>query len=123
MASFRYIVSDVDACVGFYCDSLGFSLKQQFGPAMAIVELDDLQLWLAGPAASASKPMPDGSKPTPGGWARVVVPVKDLKARVTALSATGARFLNEIVVGPGGQQILCVDPSGNVVELFQAAGE
>ncbi|HYM68015.1 MAG TPA: VOC family protein, partial [bacterium] len=29
---------------------------------------------------------------------------------------------NEIVAGPGGQQILCEDPSGNVVELFQAAG-
>jgi catechol 2,3-dioxygenase-like lactoylglutathione lyase family enzyme len=28
---------------------------------------------------------------------------------------------NDIVKGPGGQQILCEDPSGNVVELFQAA--
>jgi hypothetical protein len=29
------------------------------------------------------------------------------------------RFRNEILRGPGGQQILCEDPSGNVVELFQ----
>ena len=32
------------------------------------------------------------------------------------------RFSNEIVTGPGGQQILIDDPSGNPIELFQPAG-
>lgn len=120
MAAVRYLVHDVDQAVAFYT-GLGFALRQQFGPAMAILARDDLTLWLAGPRASASKPMPDGRLPEPGGWNRFVLPVSDLTATVTALRATGVRFCNNIVDGPGGRQILCEDPSGNVVELFEAA--
>jgi len=29
------------------------------------------------------------------------------------------QFRNEVVEGPGGRQILCEDPSGNLVELFE----
>jgi hypothetical protein len=39
---------------------------------------------------------------------------------VASLRRAGLRFRNDIVSGPGGQQILCEDPSGNVIELFQA---
>ncbi|MEM7615918.1 MAG: VOC family protein, partial [Pseudomonadota bacterium] len=53
MAQVRYIVQDVDDAVEFYSEKLGFALEQQFGPAMAILSKDDLQLWLAGPPASA----------------------------------------------------------------------
>ncbi|MEM7616573.1 MAG: VOC family protein, partial [Pseudomonadota bacterium] len=115
------IVQDVDDAVEFYSEKLGFALEQQFGPAMAILSKDDLQLWLAGPPASASKPMPDGAQPVPGGWARIVLPVVGLDALVTRLRAAGVTFRNEIVEGPGGRQILCSDPSGNLVELFEAA--
>ena len=66
MAQVRYFVADVEAAVRFYVDALGFRVVQQFGPAMAIIENDDLTLWLAGPGASASRPMPDGSVPGPG---------------------------------------------------------
>ncbi len=121
MAQVRYIVRDVEEAIAFYRDSLGFQLVQQFGPAMAIVEREDLQLWLAGPAASASKPMPDGRKPEPGGWARIVVTVDDLAAVVERLSGEGVRFRNEILAGPGGRQILCEDPAGNAIELFEPA--
>lgn len=119
MAQFRYIVTDVDAAIAFYCELLGFELEQQFGAAMAIVARDDLQLWLAGPAASASKPMPDGTQPTPGGWSRIVITVADLEAMVTNLKSAGATFRNEILSGPGGRQTLCEDPSGNAIELFE----
>jgi glyoxylase I family protein len=119
MAQFRYIVDDVDAAVAFYAGKLGFALEEQYGPAMAILTKDDLQLWVAGPPASASKPMPDGSKPSPGGWARVVIMIENLDAFVAALTAEGVRFRNQIVEGPGGRQILCEDPAGNVVELFE----
>lgn len=120
MASMRYIVDDVAAAVGFYRDRLGFTLRQQFGPAMAILERDGLTLWVAGPPASASKPMPDGRQPVPGGWNRAVLEVSGLDALVASLRAAGVVFRNDIVSGPGGRQILCEDPAGNCVELFEA---
>lgn len=122
MAQFRYIVNDVAAAVDFYCDRLGFEAGQRFGSAMAIVTRDDLQLWLAGPSASASRPMPDGAKPEPGGWGRVVITVSGLEKLIESLASAGVAFRNEIVTGPGGRQILCEDPSGNAVELFEPSG-
>ena len=120
-ATVRYIVDDVGRAVDFYRDRLGFAVIQQFGPAMAMVERDGLRLWLAGPPASASRPMPDGAQPVPGGWSRFVLTVDDLDALVQQLRAEGVSFRNDIVTGPGGRQILVQDPAGNVVELFQPA--
>ena len=119
MATVRYLVADVSAAVSFYTQKLGFTLRQQFGPAMAILERGDLKLWLAGPPASAARPMPDGRKPEPGGWNRFVIEVRDLDALVASLRTGGTVFRNDIIAGPGGRQILCEDPSGNVVELFE----
>jgi hypothetical protein len=51
-------------------------------------------------------------------WNRIQLIVEDLGAEVERLRATGLRFRNEIVTGPGGSQI---HPSGNIVELFQPA--
>lgn len=121
MAAVRYFVTDVDQAVGFYTKQLDFTVQQQFGPNMAILRRGDLTLWLAGPNASATRPMPDGRKPEPGGWNRFVIEVGDLSGTVTRLKAAGVPFRNEIVSGPGGQQILAEDPFGNVVELFQPA--
>jgi catechol 2,3-dioxygenase-like lactoylglutathione lyase family enzyme len=121
MATARYIVRDVDAAIGFYVGSLGFELRQQYGPAMAIVARDGLTLWLAGPAASASRSMPDGRKPEPGGWNRIVLEVNALDEVVAQLRAAGAVLRNDIVSGPGGRQILIEDPSGNPIELFESA--
>ena len=109
MASVRYLVHDVDQAVAFYT-GLGFALLHQFGPAMAILARNDLTLWLAGPRASAAKPMPDGRKPEPGGWNRFVLPVSDLMATVTILRAQGVRFRNDIVDGPGSSANPCEDP-------------
>ncbi|MGE0242180.1 MAG: VOC family protein [Parvibaculaceae bacterium] len=121
MATMRYMVDDVDAAVAFYTEALNFSLTQQFGPNMAILTRDDLTLWVAGPNASAGRPMPDGRKPEPGGWNRFVIEVADLAKLVAQLRSQGTRFRNDIVEGPGGKQILAEDPSGNVIELFEPA--
>ena len=121
MATVRYLVHDVGAAVDFYTGALGFVVKQRFGPAIAILARGDLTLWTAGPTASAARPMPDGRKPEPGGWNRFVIEVDDLAALVRTLRERGVQFRNEIVEGPGGKQILCEDPSGNVVELFEPA--
>jgi predicted enzyme related to lactoylglutathione lyase len=65
--------------------------------------------------------MADGEQPRPGGWNRIHLLVDDLASEVERLKKEGARFRNDIVSGPGGQQILLVDPSGNLVELFEPA--
>jgi catechol 2,3-dioxygenase-like lactoylglutathione lyase family enzyme len=119
MGVVRYLVDDVEAAVAFYTGHLGFGLEQQLGPAFAIVSRGDLSLWLSGPESSAARPMPDGRRPEPGGWNRLVVEVDDLQARVEELKQAGLSFRNEIVSGPGGKQILLEDPAGNAVELFE----
>jgi catechol 2,3-dioxygenase-like lactoylglutathione lyase family enzyme len=121
MAVVRYLVDDVEAAISFYSDHLGFTLDQRMGPAFAIVSLGDLSLWLSGPASSAARPMPDGGRPEPGGWNRLVITVEDLAARVDELKRAGLSFRNEIVTGPGGKQILLEDTAGNPVELFEPA--
>ena len=120
MATLRYMVSDVDAAVAFYTEQLGFSLDQNFGP-IAMVSKADLQLLLAGPKTSAARPMPDGRIPEPGDWNRLVIQVDDLASLVETLKGEGIPLRNEIISGPGGQQILAEDPSGNPIELFQPA--
>jgi catechol 2,3-dioxygenase-like lactoylglutathione lyase family enzyme len=119
-ASVRYIVADVDRSVTFYRDILGFKLEQQMGPAFARMSRADLTLWLSGPTSSAARPMPDGRQPEPGGWNRFVIEVADLEQVVADARAAGAAFRNDIVTGPGGQQIVVDDPDGNPVELFRA---
>ena len=121
MATVRYMVEDVDAAVAFYSTQLDFTLKQKFGPTIAILTRDDLTLWVAGPNASAGRAMPDGRKPEPGGWNRFVIEVEDLSKLVAQLRQRGTHFRNDIVEGPGGKQILAEDPSGNVIELFEPA--
>jgi catechol 2,3-dioxygenase-like lactoylglutathione lyase family enzyme len=123
MVTVRYMVKDVDAAVAFYTTHLNFTVKQQFGPAIAILALGDLTLWVAGPKASAARPMPDGRKPEPGGWNRFVIEVSDLPDAVAGLRKNGVSFRNDIVEGPGGKQILAEDPSGNVIELFEPAAK
>ena len=121
MARIRYIVDDVDEAVAFYVSKLGFELEQQFGSAIAILVHGDLKLLVSGPKASASRPMPDGARPSPGGWSRFVLTVDDLASVVSRLRDDGVEFRNDIVEQGGRKQILCKDPSGNVIELFQAA--
>ena len=121
MATIRYLVSDVEHSLEFYTRVLGFRREQQMGSAFAKVSLCDLTLWLAGPQSSAARPMPDGRRPEPGGWNRLVLEVADLPSRVAELKQVGMRFRNEVVVGPGGKQILLDDPDGNPVELFEPA--
>jgi catechol 2,3-dioxygenase-like lactoylglutathione lyase family enzyme len=117
----RYMVDDVKAAIEWYANHLGFSLLSNQAPAFADIKRGSLRLLLSGPTSSAGRPMPDGEQPRPGGWNRIHLIVDDLPAEVTRLRAAGVQFRNDIVTGPGGSQILLVDPSGNLVELFQPA--
>src|SRR6185295_8192252 len=104
MIAFRYLVTDVERAMSFYVGLLGFKLVKQFGPVFAEVELGGVSVWLSGPETSAARPMPDGRKPTPGGWNRAVVIVENLEIRVEELKAAGVTFRNTILSGPGGSQ-------------------
>jgi catechol 2,3-dioxygenase-like lactoylglutathione lyase family enzyme len=121
VAAIRYLVADVEVAIAFYRERLGFTLDRQMGPAFAIVTRDGLSLWLAGPKSSAARAMPDGRRPEPGGWNRLVLEVDDLDGEVRSLRNAGVTFRNDVVEGPGGRQILLEDPDGNPIELFQSA--
>jgi catechol 2,3-dioxygenase-like lactoylglutathione lyase family enzyme len=117
----RYIVNDVAPAVAFYRDRLGFKLEMQSGPYFAAPSRGGVQLLLSPPKGigGASQPMPNGERPAPGGWNRMVIYVSGLQGEVADLRKAGVHFRNAIVNGPGGSEILLEDPSGNPVELFQ----
>jgi catechol 2,3-dioxygenase-like lactoylglutathione lyase family enzyme len=120
----RYFVHDVDAAITFYSERLGFDVDVHPAPGFAILSRHDLRLLLnrpSGGGGGAAEPMPDGSRPEPGGWNRIQLEVDDLTDQVETLRKAGARFRNEIVAGKGGKQILLDDPSGNPIELFEPA--
>lgn len=83
----------------------------------------NLQLVLSTPfgPGGAAKPMPDGRRPAPGSWNRIILNIDDLAAEVARLKQAQLHFRNDIVKGPGGSEILLEDPSGNPVELLQPA--
>jgi catechol 2,3-dioxygenase-like lactoylglutathione lyase family enzyme len=117
----RYIVTDVDAAIAFYCRHLGFHEDMHPAPAFAMLSRGDLRLVLSAPSANAGggQSMPDGTQQTPGGWNRSAIEVADLEAMAGELRAAGVHFRNDLVTGVGGKQIIVDDPSGNPVELFQ----
>jgi catechol 2,3-dioxygenase-like lactoylglutathione lyase family enzyme len=117
----RYIVNDVEEAVAWYQRLLGFELISNQAPAFADVKRGALRLLLSGPKSSAGRPMADGERPVPGGWNRLHLIVENLEADIERLNEAGALFRNEVVSGPGGSQVLLIDPSGNLVELFQPA--
>jgi catechol 2,3-dioxygenase-like lactoylglutathione lyase family enzyme len=117
----RYMVNDVAETVAFYTGKLGFKVDMQSGAYFAALSRGGVQLLISpakGPGG-ASQPMPNGDRPVPGGWNRLVIYTSDLPGEVARLRKAGVRFRNEIVYGLGGNEILIEDPSGNAVELFQ----
>ena len=119
----RYIVNDVEASVAFYTRKLQFHATAQSGGDFALLVRDNLQLVLSPPKGpgGGSQPMPDGRKPEPGGWNRIILPSSGLEKDIDTLKEAGVKFRNSITTRPSGKQILIEDPSGNLIELFEAA--
>ena len=87
----------------------------------AILSRGVLRLLLSAPSerGGGGQTLPAGTRPQPGGWNRISLEVADLRSEIERLRAAGARFRSELVEGVGGDQILVMDPSGNLVELFE----
>jgi catechol 2,3-dioxygenase-like lactoylglutathione lyase family enzyme len=120
--SIRYIVDDVSEAIAFYTEHLGFKVDIHPAPGFVRLARGNLRLLLNQPGAGgAGQSMPDGRTPRPGGWNRIQLEVAELADMVAALRSVGASFRGDIVNGQGGLQILLDDPSGNPIELFQAA--
>jgi catechol 2,3-dioxygenase-like lactoylglutathione lyase family enzyme len=120
--SVRYIVDDVDAAVDFYTRHLDFEVLMRPGPGFAMLRRGDLRLLLnvPGGGGGAGQQLADGSTPEPGGWNRFQVQVDDLDTTVDGLRRAGVDFRGDTITGRGGRQALALDPSGNLVELFEA---
>jgi len=116
----RYIVNSVEDSISFYTKKLGFKVDFHPAPGFAALSKDNLKLYINSPGAGgAGQSMPDGTVPSPGGWNRIQIEVKNLESFVSKLKSDNASFRNEIVKGQGGNQILLKDPSGNLIELFE----
>lgn len=121
--SVRYIVDDVDACVKFYTENLGFDFVMHTPAAFAMLSKGNLHLLLNKPGAGgAGQAMPDGVNPAPGGWNRFHLEVDNLESVMAELKSKNAKFRNEVVTAPAGKQVLLLDPSGNLIELFERKG-
>ena len=115
----RYQVQDLDRAAAFYTEYLGFRLTQRSGPIL-VVSRGDLHLLFSGPGSSGARPMPDGRQQEAGGWNRIVLYVDRIDDSIATLKRAGAKFRNDVEVGPGGKQILVEDPDGNPIELHEA---
>src|SRR3954463_16563099 len=116
--SVRYIVDDVDAALGFYCDLLGFEVVMRPAPTFAILSHGDLRLLLSAPSGRGGGGQAVGGRsPEPGGWNRFVIEVPDLSDEIERLRSAGAAFRGDRVEGVAGDQVLIEDPAGNPVEV------
>ena len=118
--SVRYMIDDVAAAIAFYTKHFGFNLEVDSSPAFASLTRGNLRLLLSGEKSSGRQRLPDGTQPVAGGWNRILLTVSDIDAEVARLRGAGVKFRrDDIVTGPGGSQIWILDPSGNLIELFQ----
>lgn len=119
MFAVRYFVENVDAAISFYTKVFGFAVVEQYGPAMAILKKDNMNLWLAGPQSSAAKALSMSDILPSSGVNRIVFVTSDLEAFAHRLESSDAGIRIPLRRGPVGQQLVVQDPSGNYIEIFQ----
>ena len=106
----RHMIDDVADAIAFYTTHLGFTVEHDAAPAFAAVSRDGVRLLLSGPTSSGRRPMPDGTRPVPGGWNRLHLQVADLAGEVERLRAAGCRFRVLAVADHAGQPTLAGTP-------------
>jgi predicted enzyme related to lactoylglutathione lyase len=117
----RYIVHDTESAIKFYKEHLNFKVDMHPAPGFAALSRGNLILFLNQPGAGgAGQKMPDGSSPEPGGWNRFQISIDNVESTYQKLKDNGVEFRSGIIDGVGGKQVLLKDPSGNLIELFEA---
>ena len=71
--SVRYMIDDVDAALAFYTEHFGFRVEVNASPAFASVQRGNLRLLLSGAKSSGRQALADGTRPSPGGWNRILL--------------------------------------------------
>src|SRR4051812_33214969 len=115
----RYIVDDVDSALAFYTAQLGFALQTDGGPAFAAVTRGALRLSPQWPS-EFRRPHAARRPPAGAGWLEPHR-VRRRGPRRGDRPPEGGRlsFRSDVVIGPGGSQVVLDDPSGNPIELFE----
>lgn len=107
-------VSDMDAAVAFYTDTLGMKLTSRFGDHWATVA--------AGPGLTIGLHPASEKYPAPGTKGAIVLGLETdepIETVVTGLREKGVRFAGSITTGDGGKFAHLEDPDGNGIYLWQ----
>ncbi|HEY0260106.1 MAG TPA: VOC family protein [Lacisediminihabitans sp.] len=124
-------VSDYDATIAFYTDTLGFEVSKEWtlpealpGARFAYVALGSFEVEvIAGGQLTTIVPTLDVADHLGrGGYGHLCLRVEDLDATVAGLKDKGVAILAEpFEVEPIGQRLAMIhDNSGNIIELAQA---
>ena len=116
LVSVRYMVNDVQESIDFYTHHLGFTVQRSSHAAFRRLR-GNLR-----PARADESRAADADGRTPGRTASTSSSRQLADVERAAAARGRSPFRNDIISGPGGQQILLEDPSGNPIELFQPAG-
>src|SRR5690606_5662262 len=122
-AAVRYLVYDVDEAIDFYQECLDFELDTYVGPGFASLQRDGLRLLLNMPGAGGGGQAgaDEEENPRPGGWNRIQIRVDDLDSVIHRTEDQHVVIRGDVAEGPGGRQVVVEDPSGNPIEMFEAA--
>ncbi len=119
-------VRDLDKCVAFYRDKLGFKLKDKTddfaylvfgnsGPGLGLVSVESAVKMMSQEAHIRSR-----DETNRASWNYFAVFVEDVDKEYEGLSAKGAHFLKTPTTHEWGQRIAYFeDPEGNVWEISQ----
>jgi catechol 2,3-dioxygenase-like lactoylglutathione lyase family enzyme len=105
-----YYVTDIEASIVFYRDTLGLQLVSR--DYVARFDLDGVLVELV--------PLPPGTVVPGNGNARLCFEVSDLEQAIGELHALGV-FTSDIIVKKDGRLAFFRDPDGNELSLWQYA--
>lgn len=103
-------ISNMDAAIRFYTETLGMNLKEHYGDNWATLEAGGFQIGLH-PAGQQQPGVP--------GSIVVGLSVDDIQAGETKLAAGGARNIGPIKTEEAGKFLHFEDPDGNRLYLWQ----